>query len=598
MLEKKILSKGKRRLRGLSFQQRLPLLICVLLLSVMAIFGCISYLEVKNSAIKAARERLVSLSEQFGTLFGQSSQTFLTSTRAIGNQGPIKKTYLKDSTGRDSAMIILKRLQQQDTTSVLIELLSPSMEPLLRSEIGFSKRAEKLDTLIGRLSFTSPTGAISKIYLVGDSMFYSATVPVTEGKKLIGHVLRWRRLYTSAKSLNQLYQLIGSSATLYVGNADGSLWTDMTRPITHLTLDSTKHAAPFEYSSASSGRTIAAMKAISSTPWLVSVEFSRSLVLESANRFLRWMVLIGGLLILIATVIAWFMSRNITHPLKELTAAATSIAGGDYSTIVGVDRRDEIGKLARSFNAMIAQLSVARLNLEQKVSETEQINEQLRSLTAYLQNIREEERIHIAREMHDELGQLLTSFKMDVSWLNKNLHTTDKPGIYDKLSSMNVLVDESVSFVRKLAAELRPSILDDFGLIPALSWHSKEFQKRFSIAVEFKADVDNLELPSNAATGLFRIYQESLTNVARHADAKKINSRLIIEDGHVILTIVDDGKGFNYVAKGKRRTLGLLGMNERAAMIGGSLDIQSSPGKGTTVQITVPIDQSVYVPSK
>ena len=588
-----MLSKGKKRLHGLSFQQRLPLLICILLLSIMFIFGCISYLEVKNVAIKTAKDRLASLTQQLSTMVAGVYQGSLTATRTLAGQESIRKTIMGDSIASDSALFILKRMQQQDTTSVLMELLSLQRQPLLRSETGMANRANKLDTLIPRLRFESPTGSISNIFLVGDSMFYAIIVPVMHNKTPLGYLLRWRRVFTNSQSVQQLSQLLGSGATLYIGNADGTLWTDMSAPIPHPKIDTTKLTIPFEYSVADRGRAMAAANKIPSTPWLLSIEFSRGLIVEPANRFLRWMILIGGALIVIGIVIAWAMSRNVTHPLKRLTVATTAIANGDYSTsIVGVDRRDEIGKLARSFNAMVVQLSTARGSLEQKVAESEQMNEQLRSLTAHLQNIREEERIHIAREMHDELGQLLTSFKMDVSWLNKNLQGVERPAVLEKLQSMNTLVDESVSFVRRLAAELRPSILDDFGLIPALLWHSKEFQKRFAIEVDFVTEIEKLELPSTVSTGLFRIYQESLTNVARHAEARKISSHLTFNECILVLSIKDDGKGFNYVSNGKRRTLGLLGMDERAAMIGGKLDIQSSLGKGTTVTITIKLDEA------
>src|SRR5690606_22699975 len=174
----------------------------------------------------------------------------------------------------------------------------------------------------------------------------------------------------------------------------------------------------------------------------------------------------------------------------------SGIAGGQYIYAGGIERRDEIGKLARAFNHMIDEVREARQGLENKIVETGEINEQLRSLTAHLQNIREEERIHIAREMHDELGQLLTAFKMDISWLQKKLDTHPESAIKDRLRDMNKLTEDAVLFVRKIASELRPSVLDDFGLIPALEWHSEEFSKRFGIEVSFRANVRDIKTSS------------------------------------------------------------------------------------------------------
>jgi len=234
---------------------------------------------------------------------------------------------------------------------------------------------------------------------------------------------------------------------------------------------------------------------------------------------------------------------------------------------------------------MSEQVNKGKKILENKIEESEKMTEQLRELSAHLQNIRENERIHIAREMHDELGQLLTGFKMDVSWLNKKLANNEDPSLREKLSEMTVIVDEAVKFVRKLAAELRPGILDDLGLVPALDWHSKEFEKRYGISVDFKSSADEVKVSSQAATGLYRIYQESLTNVARHSNAKKVTANLEADDKEIRLSIRDDGSGFDTTKK--TGTLGLLGMKERAAMIGGVLEIISSPGMGTQVLIKV-----------
>jgi signal transduction histidine kinase len=269
------------------------------------------------------------------------------------------------------------------------------------------------------------------------------------------------------------------------------------------------------------------------------------------------------------------------------------MSAGNYQSLVAVDRHDELGKLARAYNAMTKQVEKARADLEHRVIESGKMNEQLRELSAHLQNIREEERIHIAREMHDELGQLLTGFKMDVSWLHRKMSSTDDPAVKEKLEEMMEITNEAARFVRKLASELRPSILDDLGLVPALDWHSQEFSRRSNIAVNFQASSQDLKLPEGVATVLFRMYLESLTNVARHAHAKKVTARLEVNDDLVNLSIADDGKGFDSENMSGHKTLGLLGMHERAMMIGGTLEINSRPGNGTTVNISVPLHQSI-----
>ncbi len=213
---------------------------------------------------------------------------------------------------------------------------------------------------------------------------------------------------------------------------------------------------------------------------------------------------------------------------------------------------------------------------------------QIRSLTEHLQRIREEERAHIAREIHDELGQQLTVLKMDVSWLARH-QDLQRPEIKEKLHSLTSLIDGTVNTVRRISSELRPSILDDLGLVAAIDWHLNQFETRSGIKTTLKEPVTDVVLSEDKKTGIFRIFQESLTNVARHAAAKTVTVDLSHSNGDIILKIIDDGKGFDKLRLGERRTLGILGMEERTTMMGGTYDIHSVPGKGTEVIVTIPV---------
>lgn len=230
---------------------------------------------------------------------------------------------------------------------------------------------------------------------------------------------------------------------------------------------------------------------------------------------------------------------------------------------------------------------------ERKEAENElkETNRQLHDLSSYLQDVREEERIHIAREIHDELGQQLTGLKMNVHWLNKKLAPTDTQ-VKEKLAEIVELIDETVRSVRRISANLRPSILDDIGLIAALEWHSQEVQKRSEINVSFTASIQEPDLPVPVATGVFRIYQEVLTNAVRHANAHNITSVLDLQEDQLILNIRDDGQGMDQQAVKKKKTLGLLGIRERTFLLGGRFKLDSEPGKGTAIQITIPLNNS------
>lgn len=228
-----------------------------------------------------------------------------------------------------------------------------------------------------------------------------------------------------------------------------------------------------------------------------------------------------------------------------------------------------------------------KLQADEKLKRSHQ---ELRQLATHLQDIREVERTHIAREIHDELGQQLTGLKMDISWLSKKING-QSPDITQKLTESLQLIDETVKTVRRIATQLRPSILDDLGLVSAMEWQSEEFEKRFKISTLFISNVNTLDIDPEIATGIFRVYQESLTNVLRHSRANTVKVSLYFTEGLLTLTITDNGVGFNSEQIEDKKTLGLLGMKERTLMMGGSYHISSKPGEGTAVVITVPLEQ-------
>ncbi|WP_052273071.1 PAS domain-containing sensor histidine kinase [Flavihumibacter solisilvae] len=235
-------------------------------------------------------------------------------------------------------------------------------------------------------------------------------------------------------------------------------------------------------------------------------------------------------------------------------------------------------------------LAFVRDITERKHAEREllRLTDELRTLTGHLQNIREEERIHIAREIHDELGQLMTVMKMDIGWLKKHLQYQESDKIGLKLEDILSTVDITIKTIRKIASELRPSLLDDIGLVAAIEWHLTEFSNRTGINTGITLDEPGPELPDQVKTSLFRIVQEALTNVARHSQASKVDVSLARDNGNLVLTVRDNGTGFD--ANRESRTLGILGMKERALMIGAAYSVESKKGEGTIVTISYPVD--------
>jgi len=216
--------------------------------------------------------------------------------------------------------------------------------------------------------------------------------------------------------------------------------------------------------------------------------------------------------------------------------------------------------------------------------------EQLRALAERLQWVREEDRKLVARELHDQIGQILTAIKMDMMWITRHLPDS-QVGVLTRLAESIRLIDDGVKTVRTICSGLRPGVLDDLGLAAAIEWQANEFASRNNVQCQVSVPPVDLHLDGDRATATFRIFQECMTNVIRHAQAKSVNITLCEEEDNILLIVQDDGIGFcESDQSGSFGSLGLLGMKERAQFCGGNVHISSSPGNGTTVTIRVPVD--------
>jgi PAS domain S-box-containing protein len=216
---------------------------------------------------------------------------------------------------------------------------------------------------------------------------------------------------------------------------------------------------------------------------------------------------------------------------------------------------------------------------------------QLRALAGRLQSVREEERAGTARELHDELGHALTGLKMDVAAAQKQLAKAGddpRPVFRERLEAMSGLIDGMIKSVRKISSDLRPGLLDDVGLVAAIEWQANDFQNRSGIVCGLSSLPDEISLSRDATTAVFRIFQEALTNVARHAKASHVEVAMVKQDEYLILQVSDNGRGISGAELSDKASLGLLGMQERAAMLGGEVRITGAKGKGTTVQVKIP----------
>ena len=222
--------------------------------------------------------------------------------------------------------------------------------------------------------------------------------------------------------------------------------------------------------------------------------------------------------------------------------------------------------------------------------------DQLRALAARLQSVREEERTYIAREIHDELGQACTAIKMDLALIGRKL-AKQQTALRTKVDSSIQLVDGTIATLRRIASELRPRTLDDLGLPSALEAHAQEFEGRTGIHCSVILPPEPLTLDTDRSTAIFRIFQESLTNVARHAHATRVEARLRRDNDRIIFQVFDNGTGFDPDVARARKSLGLIGMQERALLLNGDFKTEGAPGSGTTMTLTIPLPPPIAAES-
>jgi signal transduction histidine kinase len=274
--------------------------------------------------------------------------------------------------------------------------------------------------------------------------------------------------------------------------------------------------------------------------------------------------------------------RSRLTPIIFLTAAADEMTS--------MFRGYEVGAVDFLMKPVVPEVLLSKVSvfveLHRKSERLKESEDKLRRLAAHLISIREEERAHIAREIHDELGQVLTGLKMEVTQLAKRLKEKE---LLEKTDSMCSLIDSTVQTVRKIATGLRPEMLDDMGLVAAVGWQAKEFQKRTGIRCRTKLPPETAKPQIDIATTVFRIFQEILTNVARHSRATRVDIDLDISEERVALVVVDNGVGIPDAELHAKKSLGLLGMQERALLFGGDVHLTGTPGHGTRVAVTIPI---------
>jgi len=286
---------------------------------------------------------------------------------------------------------------------------------------------------------------------------------------------------------------------------------------------------------------------------------------------------------------AWAKKEGIVafagHPL---------IAGNRLVGVMAMFSREPLAPSTLDVLASVADTIAQGIERKRAEEELARSRDRLRELASRLHSAQEAERTRIAREIHDELGQLLPGLHIEMTGIARHLRR-DQQDLREKVGAASRLIESSIASVRMIATELRPGLLDSLGLEAAIESQVEEFQLRTGVICSTELPPAKLKLKNEQATALFRILQESFTNIARHAQARHANVRLATVNGRLVLEITDDGRGILPEDETKAPSLGIVGMRERAFVLGGKVEITGQPGRGTTVRVSLPIEMPASV---
>ena len=411
------------------------------------LFGTISYVAIRKASLAIGEQRLQSITEQLSGMLQQSAHNVLAGTGVVANSAAITDYLAADPVhpGLPEKTGDAFQKLMTDSLTVWVELRDLHGRQLLgqgRPEVpaasqGISggepgKTPAIPDVAKEIAADKTDSNFVGKLYHVGDSLYYPIIVRAARDGKALGWLVRWKVVRSTSKAAADLSKLLGSQAALYVGNNDGSVWTDLAQAVPGPLLVRENPRKIVHYDRPG-GKVIAYALPITGSKWLVAVELSQALILEAAGRFLNWMIGIGALLVLAGSLIAWRISRNFTKPLDRLMHASGSIAAGNYSELDNIDigRRDELGRLASSFISMAAKVHHTQDELEKKVQsrtqELEAVNKELeafsysvshdlraplRAVSGYAMMLKEDYEEQFDEEAKRITGNILINVKM------------------------------------------------------------------------------------------------------------------------------------------------------------------------------------------
>jgi signal transduction histidine kinase len=512
---------------------------------------------------------------------------------------------------------------QQIEVPVFVALLDAQgkvlhTEPFLEQKVGYSLTS--LPSVNSVLRDQQVYTEVEEAILTGDSPTLSIAAPIKDSQGLVRGLIVVDIPVTPG-SFNSLLQRWGAEHNLELVTESGlTLASSIPRTnieqtphwdLIHLLVEERLPGIKEHPGGNGVKAHIVAFAPLEQVPWGVALEEPKEELLELPWAMGRRLLIASGVAILVAAGLIWGFTRQIVSPIRRLAAAAEKFGTGNLEARVPAMGQDEIGKLAQNFETMRRQLKHSldeihqwNQELEQRVKgrtiELERLYEQLRrrdeersDILAKIITAQEEERRRIARELHDDISQTLTGLVMSLGSAEA-IMDSDPSVARQSLESLRHLTSEAVENVRRLIRDLRPSLLDDLGLVPAISWYVENYLAPAGVKAKLETSDSDQRLSPTVEIALFRVVQEAITNIVKHAQAKTAYICLQVTPSAIVGSVEDDGKGFNVdsLHREKHVGVGLLGMQERIELLKGKLKVASEPGKGTRVQFEIPRQES------
>ena len=593
--------------RPISIQYRLPLFICILLTTIIVVFSWFSYLGVKDAAMATGNERVTTLVEKLSVIFKNSIDQVTKPTLAAAGD-PAVKEYLGSAKNdvRLKVLTVLRELMKKDTNNKQVDVLNDRKEIVLRT--GDARMPTKSEILwIKAVEAEKEHSGVGRIILLGHEMYFPVLASVMSKDTVLGYVMNWQHLRATQESIDQFGQLLGSNGKLYFGNDDGLFWTNLMKPIPPppVSLDQLQKVAV--YSREAGDPLLGSVRKIPGSRWLVMVELSGASFQATANNFLKRVTIIGIMLVLAGSIGAWLMSRRITRPLKQLGTAAAAIADGNYSLLVHIDRRDELGTLAESFNIMAVRVRAAQEHLEQKVEET---SKELQSAIIDIRDQKESEKkkdefISIAsHELRTPLTTIKAFFQLAANEIPNESRSYQLIGRASRqLTRMERLICDLLD-VSKINAGKMKYDLEDLDFQEVLKETVDSVQEIYpdhrlilekNVSATVTADRHRLEqvivnLLSNAVK-----YSPGIDKVLIRSELKGSTLLVSIEDFGIGIEEKHLSKLFErfYRVSLENHFQGLgLGLFISAEIIkrhGGNIGVKSTPGRGSAFTFQLPV---------